>query len=204
MGSGRRWASFAGWLGLALAAGCGSDESSPGNPAGSGPGGSGGVGASGGAGGTGGTMDAGAGTGGTTAGTGGMGGTEGTAGSGGAGGSSGFGSDEQCATAPTRETCNNCCINTHPEGGPALVRLTTECVCKPEHCQSDCADTQCADSPVQAPDGSPCSICIFAAIDPANAEGCVEEVVLACQADVECSAPTTCMQVRGCEGKPAG
>jgi hypothetical protein len=199
--SGSACAGLAGLFALACAASCGSDESSPGNPAGSGAGASGGSAGSGGAGASGGsTGSGGAGaSGGSGGATGGAGGSGGTAGS---GGSSGFGGDEQCATAPTQETCNNCCINTHPEGGEAAIRLTTACVCKAEHCQSDCATTQCATPPVQAPDGSPCATCIFTAIDPANTAGCVDEVVQACQADTDCSAPTTCMQTRGCEGKP--
>jgi hypothetical protein len=183
-------------LALASVAGCSSDDDGgAGAGAAAGSGGSGGSGASGGTGATAGA----AGEAGGSSGTGGS----GTGGSGGiGGGDGGFGSDEQCADAPTQETCHNCCINTHLESRPALLRITADCVCTTAQCGTQCEATLCADPIVQPTPGDACDTCFQSALDPNNANGCAEQIVTACAADTDCNAPFACAEQRGCESKP--
>lgn len=193
-------------LACASIAACGSEESDGGGAGGgsasSGSNASGGGGATGGSGGGAGTAS---GTGGGTGATGGSGatgggGTSATGGTGATGG--GFGSDDQCVDAPTQIECANCCDNTHPEGREARNRITADCVCRQEHCGTECADTACANPFVQPAAGSACETCFTQAIDPANTSGCADEIVNACIADADCSAPFDCFDARGCASKP--
>jgi len=163
---------------------------------GGGPGGAGGAGATGGAAGAGGS----AGTSGAAGSSGGVGGS--TAGA--AGADAGFGGDEQCANAPTKQACINCCGNTHPEGAPALLEVTAACICQPAHCATQCAQSLCANPVVQPTPGDACDTCFQQNLDPGNAQGCATEIVTNCQANPDCWAPYKCVEDRGCEAKPDG
>jgi hypothetical protein len=176
-------------LAIAGAVGCSADSGGT-----SGPGGAGGVGGSGGAGGS--AASGGAG------GAGGGSGASGASGTGGVGGAGGYGGDEQCATAPTKQECLNCCANTHPEGGPALIAVTSACVCTPAQCGAQCEQTLCADPIVQPAQGDPCSTCFQQTLDPGNSQGCADEIVANCQAMPDCWAPYQCAEDRGCNTKP--
>ncbi len=141
----------------------------------------------------------------STGGAGGSGGAAGASGSGGtAGGGTGggFGTDEQCALAPKKQQCINCCDNTHPEGKTALVDITAACICKPAYCQSVCAQSLCATPAVPATSGDACDTCFQQNIDPGNSQGCASEIVSGCQANSDCWAPYQCIDNRGCDSKP--
>lgn len=90
-----------------------------------------------------------------------------------------------CAEETGQQECAQCCANAHPAGYKVYSGAISTCMCKAANCQTECADTACAATPLQ-----PDSACVT----------CINSKQASCQQDLTdaCTPSKTCMEFYGC------
>jgi hypothetical protein len=159
------------------------------NPGGGTSGNSGG--GNGGSGNTGGSGNPGGGGGGDTGSSSGGQGTAGTSDGGGGGQQCPTSSEADCKNAGSQ--CLNCCSCFHQHGVTTFDQSIANCACQASVCRQQCANSLCAQNPTSPSQGDACDNCVNAALQPDAGAGCMQQVVIACNADRDCVGLLQCV-----------
>jgi hypothetical protein len=112
-------------------------------------------------------------------------------------------SDPPSETPPASTTCSGddgatkcfqCCERKNAGGSQIYAQALFECVCTTDKCKTECAESVCAESPVNAVDGDACTKCIDAATE------CGKQADTACEADSACKGLAACIEKSACDG----
>jgi len=98
-----------------------------------------------------------------------------------------------CPAQNGPDACVACCEAKSPGGAPVFDQAFRACVCKPTACATQCAQSECSDTPTDPEAGDICSTCLEARTD------CEEAADEACSKNAACAALAQCIEASGCE-----
>lgn len=102
-----------------------------------------------------------------------------------------------CSAQNGADACFTCCETKSPGGAEVFDQAFRACVCKPTACSAQCAQSECAATPVDPEPGDICSTCLDEQTE------CEEAADEACSKNAACAAFAQCVETSGCEGAEA-
>lgn len=98
-----------------------------------------------------------------------------------------------CSAQNGAEACFACCEAKSPGGAPVFDAVFRECACKPTACATQCAQSECSETPIDPVKGDLCWKCLK---EQTECEEAADEV---CAEDAACAALAQCIEASGCE-----
>jgi hypothetical protein len=102
--------------------------------------------------------------------------------------------ESTCSGDDGASKCFQCCEGENPGGSQIYGQALFDCVCTADYCETECAESICAEFPVNAVEGDACARCIDAATE------CGKVADKACEDDSACSGLAACIEKSACDG----